>query len=368
VKGKPDARRIAADVSRRQGETGARRWKAGAGGAALALVLLAGFGGPPVEAAPTGGGALNVGRVTAMVDPAVVDVNVTLAFGQGTAEGTGMIVTPSGEVLTNNHVVEGAGHISVRVEGHAKPYAARVLGVDPTADVALIQLIGATHLPTIHIGNAARVAVGEPVAAIGNALGLGGKPTVTLGTITGLNRTITASNDLSDNETLHGMLETDAALAPGDSGGPLVDAAGQVLGMDTAAYNGGSPVGFAIPIDRAMAIVHAIQAGRASSTILIGNRALLGVDVLTVAPDQVASGFPAGALVWAVFPGTPAASAGLMQGDVITGLNGHAVTSAAQLAALIHANRPGAVVTVTWVTPMDQEATATVTLATAPVQ
>jgi S1-C subfamily serine protease len=349
-------------------------------GAAVATVMgsgpktLTGLVNAARGAAPatvTASRPLNVAAIARAVDPAVVDINVTLAFGEGTAQGTGMILTPSGLVLTNNHVVDGATTIMVHVQGQPKPYATRVVGVDPSQDVALLQLVGARDLPTVRLGNSATVVLGQPVVAIGNALGLGGTPTVTAGTVTAENRSITAVDQGVGSESLSGLIETDAALAPGDSGGPLVDAAGQVIGMDTAADSGGQgtpTIGFAIPINRALKIVHQIEAGVASPSILLGAHGFLGVETMDATSGYGAGGvsMPPGALVVAVIPGTPAWNAGLARGDVITAFNGHAITSATALADQVRQLKPGRQATVTWVDGWGQSHTATVTLATSP--
>lgn len=321
---------------------------------------------------------LNASALAAKVEPAVVDITVTLADGNGSAAGTGMILTPSGEVLTNNHVVEGASTIEVKIPGHAGRYSARVLGVDPTRDVALLQINGVSGLPTVTLSGTPPY-VGEQVVAIGNALDLKGAPTVTEGTITALNRSITATNDLGGNsENLVGMLQTDAALAPGDSGGPLINVLGQVVGMDTAAYSGGATprftdVGFAIPIKTALGIVRQIQAGHASSTVLIGTRPVMGVGVINAAAAQadpfafqLQPATNSGALVVQVNPGSPAAGAGMVPGDVIVGFDGQTITSITQLSRIEAGLKVGQTVSVTWVTPAGQSETASVQLVPGP--
>jgi S1-C subfamily serine protease len=328
-------------------------WLALSGSAAAAphdAVAHRAHGAPVVRALP-------VAQLARLVDPAVVDIRTTLAFGQGIAAGTGMIINATGVILTNNHVVEGASRIAVTIPGYPKPVPARVVGVDPAADVAVLEVSGLRPLPTIRAADAFPT-LGEPVIAFGNALGLGGKPTVTVGTITGLDRTITAVSDTGESESLQGLLETDAPLAPGDSGGPLVNDRGQVVGMDTAADAGGANVGFAIPITRALAVAKTILAGSQAPGIVLGDQALLGVAVV----DR-----PSGVYVIDVAPGTPAMAAGIAPGDIITTFDNHAVTSGAELARIIHDARPGASATVGWETPWGQSATATVTLATAPV-
>jgi S1-C subfamily serine protease len=195
----------------------------------------------------------------------VVDVTTQLESPGTTAAGTGMVVTAQGEVLTNNHVVRGAIEIRVAVPGGGT-YPARIIGNDAAHDVALLQVIGAPGLTPATFGDSSTVAMGDPVSAVGNAGGVGGTPVVTAGKITGLDQSVTVVDDQGQNpEHLHGLLETDAKVVPGDSGGPLVNAAGLVIGMDTASTvdhsdRHAAPDGFAIPINGALAIVHGIEA------------------------------------------------------------------------------------------------------------
>jgi serine protease Do len=187
-------------------------------------------------------------------------------------EGTGMIITSTGEVITNNHVIADAKSISVKVPGHSGTYSASVVGTDPTDDVALLQLHGISNLPTVTFGNSSHVVVGERVLAIGNALGLGGSPTVTSGIVSALGRTVSASDPVTGlHETLTNMIQTDAPINPGNSGGPLVNMKGHVIGMDTAAATSAGPgngsaqdIGFAIPVNR---IEHLLPLLRKGGTI-----------------------------------------------------------------------------------------------------
>lgn len=184
-------------------------------------------------------------------------------------EGTGMIITSHGEVITNNHVIADAKSISVKVPGHSGTYSATVVGTDPTDDVALLQLHGISNLPTVTFGHFSHVVVGESVLAIGNALGLGGSPTVTSGIVSALGRTVSASDPVTGlNETLTNMIQTDAPINPGNSGGPLVNMKGHVIGMDTAAAtsagagNGSAQdIGFAIPVNRIEHLLPLLQKG-----------------------------------------------------------------------------------------------------------
>src|SRR5712691_7920525 len=190
----------------------------------------------PVNPSPNQNGTLNAQAIAAMVDPAIVDINTVIqtSSGSGAAAGTGMIITSSGEVLTNNHVVDGSTSISVTIAGHAGTYTAHVIGVSPTADVALIQIEGVSGLPTVTLADSSSVKAGDPVVAIGNALGAGGTPSATQGQVTAVDQTITASEGSGRSEVLSGLIQEDASISPGDSGGALVNSSGQVIGMITA--------------------------------------------------------------------------------------------------------------------------------------
>jgi S1-C subfamily serine protease len=293
---------------------------------------------------------------------------VTTTLDGGQAAGTGIVLTSSGEVLTNNHVVEGATSISVQIDGQGQTYTARVVGVDPTDDIALLQLDNASGLQGANIGDSSQTGVGDQVIAIGNALGRGGTPRATQGAITALNQTITATDAGGANpERLNGLLQINAPILPGDSGGPLLNATGEVIGMDTAASAGrsfrrtGSNVAFAIPINTAISIVHQIESGTGGSNVQSGQGALLGVQVQDTAP-----GAAAGALVAGVQSGSPAQSAGLVSGDVIVALDGGSVDSASALGTAIHRHRPGDRVSVTWIDPSGQRHTASAQLTSGP--
>jgi S1-C subfamily serine protease len=314
---------------------------------------------------PTSPGAASASSaVASKVDPAVVDITTQLGFQNGEAAGTGMVLTASGEVLTNNHVVAGATSISATDVGNGRTYTAVVVGTDKADDVAVIRLLGASGLKSVSIVSSSTLGVGAAVTAIGNAGGQGGTPSVSTGTVTGLDQSITA-NDQADgsSEQLSGLIQTDAELQPGDSGGPLVNSQGQVVGMDTAASTGfefqtGSSQGFAIPINKATAVERQIVAGQASSTVHIGAAAFLGVEV------NASSG--SGAQVVVVESGTPADHAGIVDGDVIVSLGGQTVDSPTTLTNLMRRHHPGDRVQLGWVDQSGQHHTATVELATGP--
>jgi S1-C subfamily serine protease len=220
------------------------------------------------------------------------------------------------------------------------------------------------------------------VVAIGNALNLSGPLTVTGGAVSALNRSVSASDESSGvSESLSGLIQTDAPINPGNSGGPLVDAAGDVIGMNTAAANGTSnqsatDIGFAIPIAAAAAIAHSIESGRASSAILLGEQGLIGVEVLSVAQAQglqtgvgyYQSPVRAGAVVAQAEPGLPAEEAGIEVGDVIVAFGGRTVATPLDLTKLIGLFHPYAAVPIVWVDENGGHHHATVTLAIAPVK
>jgi S1-C subfamily serine protease len=310
--------------------------------------------------------------VASKVEPAVVDVNTVIQTASGRsaqAAGTGMLVTSSGEVLTNNHVVEGSTSISVTIAGRSGSHSAKVLGVDRTADVALIQVQGVSGLPTVKLADSSTLTLGEKVVAIGNAGGQGGSPSVTQGTITALNQSITAGDANSQPEQLSGLIQTDAPIEPGDSGGPLANAAGQVVGMITAGSTQGfrqqaTTVGYAVTSSAAADIVNQIQKGQASSTVILGPSGFLGVGVRDLdaqTATQLGLNVSSGALVTSVVPGSAADQAGIQQGSVITRIDGTQVTSSDSLGPPMQARKPGQQVQVTW-TDQGGSHTQTVTL------
>jgi len=354
-----------------------RRRRAGlfAGVALLVLAALAllSFAGNVLRHDPGGplgsllsqdnGSSGDVSGIVSRVSQSVVDISST--FPDGAGEGSGMIVTASGEVLTNNHVVDGALQIVARIGGVGPQYDVRVIGADAAADVALLQIQDVSGLPTVPTGNSGKVSVGDPVVAVGNALGREGPPSSSTGHVTALDRTITATDETGRNaETLDGLIQVDANVLPGDSGGPLVDASGRVIGMDTAAsarhfrFRAGASQGFAIPIDTALSVAQQIRRGNGSgggAPTPSAPTPLLGVVVRDAGPDG-------GAMVASIAPGSAADAAGIVAGDVIVSFDGRDVQSAAGLRAAIRAHHPGDRVQVGWVEPSGQEQSTTVRL------
>ena len=348
------------------------------GMALMAATAAAGLvaGGSAWAAVHSGSSTLTASTIAARTDPGLVDVISTIGYQGGTAEGTGMVLTSTGEVLTNNHVIAGATSVKVRDIGNGRTYQATVVGYSDTDDVAVLQLQGASGLSTVSIGSSTSLSTGQKVVAIGNAEGRDGTPAVVSGKITALGSTI-AAEDQGDGvvEHLTDMIETNADIEPGDSGGPLLNAAGQVVGMDTAASTSDQPgtdaalttAAFAIPIDRALSIAERIEAGTTSATVHIGTTAFLGVEVSSQASGEGFGGQDgSGAAIEGVVEGTPAAQVGLAAGDTITSLGGQAISSASQLQTVIEGYHPGDKVSVTWIDSFGQTQTGTATLTTGP--
>ncbi|MDQ6724806.1 MAG: S1C family serine protease [Actinomycetota bacterium] len=300
------------------------------------------------------------------VDDAIVNITTTLGYENGAAAGTGMVLTSSGQVLTNNHVVQGATRITATVSTTGKSYTATVVGTSPTDDIALLQLDGASNLKTVTVATAA-AKIGDPVVAMGNAGGQGGLPSVATGEVVALDQAITATDEGGGNaRRLVNLIQVSAPIESGDSGGPLANAAGEVIGIDTAASVSGGRLrsstteGYAIPITKAIGIVKQIQSGVSNDQIHQGLPAFLGVQLSPTA------GPVGGALVSGVESGLPADSAGIAAGDTIVSVNGTAVSSAASLSTALAGHKPGDKVTIGWQTASGSSKTAKATLATGP--
>jgi len=370
---------------------------------------------------PSNGGTGTSGGSLSKVEQGVVIINTTLQYSSERAAGTGMVINAAnGLVLTNNHVIENATKITATVAATGQNFQARVVGYDVTGDIALIQLQNPSGLHQVPLGDSAKVKVGDAVTALGNAEGQS-QIVPAAGHITGVNRSITASDQggTVQSENLHGMLQTDAGIVSGDSGGPLVNAAGRVIGLDTAGNDVRFPdqqtaAGFAIPINTALSVAREIAAGRASSTISIGYPSFIGIYVgqgtssdpqQQAAAQQQNNGFggsggfggngfggngsgsqscytndsnlptpstiapvSSGTLVVGTICGSPAAAAGVAAGSVITSVNGQAIGAPETLHTQIAKYRPGDVVSLTWVSPSGQHKTASVTLTAGPPQ
>jgi len=247
---------------------------------------------------------VDLSALAARVDPGLVDINTRLGHQNAGVAGTGIVLSSSGEVLTNNHVISGGTSIDVTDVGNGQTYPATVVGYDRTHDIAVLQLRNASGLQTASIGDSSSVAIGDGIAAIGNAGGRGGTPSIVAGTVAVLVQAITVSDDISGSvEQLAGLLRIAADLQPGDAGGPLVNPAGQVVGVDTAAATGSRPPG---PRDSQSRSTTRWRSGSRSMPVPrrrrvhIGQTGVLGV-VVQVPTTQARSG----ALVTGVTPGPP---------------------------------------------------------------
>ena len=320
-----------------------------------------GYGGlrPGTTAVPGGSTGAAVAAATEATDEqlvGVVDITTVLGYEGGEAAGTGMVLTSDGEILTNNHVIEGATSITVTVLSTGESYAATVVGTDPTDDVAVLQLTGAAGLDTVQVDGDG-VSVGDAVTAVGNAGGEEGT-SAAAGTVTALDQSITASDASGqDAEQLTGLIQVAADVQAGDSGGPLYDAEGEVVGMDTAASSTGGEA-YAIPIATALSIAEQITAGVDDETVHQGYPAFLGISVLAQGTG--------GATVAGVVSGGPAEQAGLAAGDVITAIDGTTVTTADDVSATLAGHDPGDEVTLSWTDATGTAHTGTATLVAGP--
>jgi S1-C subfamily serine protease len=334
----------------------------GAGGSD---VLSRGVTRPTTAAPKVPSGSTDASSIAAAIDPSVVDIVSTLGLQRANAAGTGIVLTSNGEILTNNHVINGATAISVTDVGNGRTYQADVVGYDRTEDLAVIQLRNASGLSTAPLGDSSAVSVGDPIVAIGNAGGRGGTPAAVTGSVTGLDETITASDENgNDSQQLSGLIRVAADVQPGDSGGPLVNASAQVVGIDTAAtasyqFQAGKGEGFAIPINHALTVAKQIERGQSSDTVHIGQTAFLGVAV----SDGTGG---SGVVITQIVAGSPAESAGLVKGDQIISLDGTSVDSPTKLTNLLTRYHPGDQITVGVTSQAGKTRSVPVRLATGP--
>jgi len=322
-------------------------------------------GQPPPYVDTVVGQALDTEQLVDMVAPCVVSI-VTETLSQSwflqptpqTGAGTGVLVSPKGHIVTNNHVVEGATRVTVTLND-GRTFEAQSIFRDPQTDLAVIK-IDADDLDYLHFlyNSLDQLSELDQVIAVGNAFALPGGPTWTAGVVSNLGRTV----QLQDGIVLYDLIQTDAAINPGNSGGPLVNSAGQLVGINVAIAAEAENIGFAISSNTAIPVVHdLIEDGKVV-------RPWLGVSILTVTPvvkEQVNLSVRQGAYVAEVFPGTGAEEAGLMVGDVIISLGGQNVTSSEDLRAAILAHEPGDEVTLVYMRgPVER--TTVATLGTSP--
>jgi S1-C subfamily serine protease len=315
---------------------------------------------PAVAASPAGAaGHATHTTPSTKANVGIVDIYTTLGFENGVAAGTGMIVSRTGEVLTNNHVISGATRFKVIDVTTHRRYNATVVGYSVSRDVAVLQLAQASHLQSIKLGPAVHVRVGQAVVARGNAQGLGGAPKAAPGRVLALHRQVRARDETGAAETLPNMIATDAPVEPGDSGGPLEDSHNRAIGMVTAGSTSGVHRGFAIPIRQALLSARLIMSGKSSPTIHVGPTAFLGVVLKDVAK---------GAQIARIVPDQPADAAGLVVGDVITSLNGRTVSSSSDVRKTVLSLVPGTAVSIAWTDSTGAAQTGTITPASGPPQ
>lgn len=315
----------------------------GAIGALLVFgsMALAGVFRPPtvleeraVELPPAEAGSADIPTLAARARPAIVKVEVRSTSGESSA--SGVIFRSDGHVLTNAHVVEGASELTVQTaDGERVP--GRVIGGDPDTDLAVVKIEG-MDLPVVTLGRSTDLRVGETAIAIGSPLGLDGGPSVSVGVISALSRSVRGE----DGKPLLDMIQTDASIAPGSSGGALLDMTGAVVGITTAiaidSRAGGESLGFATPVEVARDVAHQlIDKGHVV-------HAWLGIEGDDVVGDPVSS---PGALVRQVLEDSPAARAGILPGDVITAIEGKPVKSMLMLMVSLRSHSPGDAIAVT---------------------
>jgi S1-C subfamily serine protease len=301
----------------------------------------------------------DIQEILAKVQPAVVAIRTRalslddfLAPAPVQGAGTGFVISSDGVIVTNAHVLEGSEEIDV-VFGNSNELSARVLGKDPAADLAVIK-VEAEGLPVAALGDSDKLKVGDDVVAIGNALSLKGGPTVTRGIVSAKDRTIMADN----NSQLDHMIQTDTAINPGNSGGPLVNAAGEVVGINTAVAGNAQNIGFSIAITQARPLIEDLRAGKVQA------RPRLGVNMIPVTPEvatELGVDTDDGAVVVRVGPGTGAARGGIKPGDVIVEIDGERIREPSDVTSVVRDHRPGDVLEIVLLRRQGPE-TLTVTL------
>jgi S1-C subfamily serine protease len=288
----------------------------------------------------------------------VVLIHTTLTNGE--AAGSGLVLNGSGLVLTNYHVVEGSTSVQVTIASDGRSYDATVVGHDPTADIALLQLDGASDLTTVNLDDDGDPAVSDEVTAVGNAQGQGFLSAST-GSVVALDQSIdTQSEGAVDGEHLTGLIETNAYVVGGYSGGALLDDEGEVVGITTAASSGGETQSYAVPIDDALDIAEQIEDGSSSDGVQVGPSPYLGI-----ALSQ--SDTTNGVVVGQVQSGGAAAEAGIEAGATITGIDGTSITSYDVLRSTLATYQPGDSVTLRWTDTSGSAHSAQVTLGESPV-
>ncbi len=287
------------------------------------------------------------------VEPGIAVIHVSAGAQRGA--GTGFLIDDKGHIITNRHVIAGARDYRINLAGK-KDIRAQLVGADPELDIAVLKIEPFSEMRPLVLGNSDSLRVGDTVIAVGNALDLPGGPTVTMGIVSALNRSLSDESPTGRGRVvLTGLIQTDAAINPGNSGGPLLNLAGQVVGVNTAVAANPNDItgsqqaqniGFAININEAKEAAENIING------VVSKRAILGVDVVTVTPviaERRGLSVEEGALVAGLMEGGPAESAGIQVDDVIVSVDGKEVTSAEQLRAALRSKKPGDEVEVEYV-------------------
>ena len=290
------------------------------------------------------GEGLDIQALLAKAEASVVSIETGESGGIYGGAGSGVLISEDGLVLTNAHVVALADDIRIRFfDGQEVPAA--LIGSLPNEDIALVQAQDTSGWTAAELGSSSSLLVGDEVVAIGNALGLGGRPTVTSGIVSAKDRRVEAPG-----VTLENLIQTDAAINPGNSGGPLLNALGQVVGVNTAIIEGSQSVGFAISIDSIKPLIESILDGEGitQDTAFLGVATVEVDEVQTTVKEQFAVDQEQGAFVQEVTPGSAAEAAGLRAGDVIVSIDEQVVTSPADVAAIVRSRAAGEEISVSY--------------------
>lgn len=280
--------------------------------------------------------ALSTTEIASKVGPATVSILAQVSYGNingmaqtAEASGSGFIISADGYIVTNNHVIDGATAVQVVVAGESDPIDAKVVGTDATTDIAVLK-IDRTNLTYVTLGDSDTLQVGELAVAIGNPFGeLAGS--VTVGVISALDR------EISINNSTYNLLQTDASINSGNSGGPLVNSYGEVIGITNAKVSEGEGIGFAIPINDIKTVIEDLV-----NNGYVTGRPVLGIGVVTV--DQATAdqyGWPVGAYIRQVDPNSAASKAGLQVGDIITAIDGTAISTTEEVIAAKNSHKVG---------------------------
>ncbi|GIU84259.1 MAG: hypothetical protein KatS3mg008_1034 [Acidimicrobiales bacterium] len=284
--------------------------------------------------------SLDVGAVVEKMRPSVVSIETRLSDDEDpTGAATGVIVSEDGLVLTNNHVVSAAPRVRVVLHDGSQR-SATFVGAFPDRDIAMLRIPDAESLVPAELGESSRLEVGDDVVAIGNALGLGGTPSVTKGIVSALGRSIEAPGGL----LLRDLIQTDTAINPGNSGGPLVDASGRVVGINTAILEGAENIGFAIAIDSVKPLIDDLRAGRGevnADTAFLGVATVAVRDLTVARAEELGVRADRGVAIVEIVQDSAAEEAGLQEGDVILEFDGEDVDDPSALASAVAAHQVG---------------------------